>query len=116
MPMRMSRLGTGGSKYYNQLAEDFFPKHQHHHDASHVVLCLSGLYVGSRTPLDEAIAGQYWMCAKLLLNAGAEHTTPLTPDIQEAIDKAPMQDIRLLVKKEKVGLFYHGRGVAIERR
>lgn len=42
------------------------------------------------------------MCAKLLLGMGAEHTGTLTPEAKKAIDAAPIEKIRDLVRSEKV--------------
>ena len=55
-----------------------------------------------RTPLDDAIIGKYWMCAKLLSCFGAEHTVPISPDDQEAMDKTSMNAIREVVRNERV--------------
>jgi len=55
-----------------------------------------------RTPLDDAIEGKYWRSAKLLSCFGATHTVELTPDAAQAIEETAMDDIRELVRAEKV--------------
>lgn len=55
-----------------------------------------------RTPLDDALTGKYWCCAKLLFGFGAEHTIDITPEARAEVDAIPVDDIRECVMAEKV--------------
>ena len=61
------------------------------------------LVVIRRTPLDDAIVGKYWKCAKLLFCFGAKHTVELDEEAQKQLDGVSMDEIRALVRSERVG-------------
>jgi hypothetical protein len=60
------------------------------------------ILVDRRTPLDDAIAEENWLCTKLLLQAGGRFTTVLTPQLQEKIDSVDLPAVRDLIREEKV--------------
>jgi len=55
-----------------------------------------------RTPLDDALVGKYWNCAKLLYCFGARHTVELSDETKKALDETSMDDIRAFVRGERV--------------
>ena len=60
------------------------------------------LVLSRRTPLDDAIDGKFWMSSKLLLCFGAQHSVEITPEAAEAIAGVSIDDIRQVVKAERV--------------
>ena len=58
--------------------------------------------VSRRTPLDDALAGGFWMCAKLLICYGAKNTITITPAIKRMLEDTPIEEIRETLHKEKV--------------
>lgn len=60
------------------------------------------LRIHRRTPLDDAIEGKFWTCAKLLACYGAKHTVPWTEDVHKAIEETDLDVIREHVRQEKV--------------
>ena len=54
------------------------------------------------TPLDDAIQGKFWMCAKLLYCFGAKYTVQMTQEIRKAMEDVSMDEITQLVKDDKV--------------
>ena len=55
-----------------------------------------------KTPLDDAINGKFWTCAKLLACYGAKHTVPWTEEVRKIIEETDLDGIRELVRHEKV--------------
>lgn len=69
---------------------------------STLFLCSTLLARVRRTPLDDAVLGEQWLCARLLMSFGATHTIAMTPEAQGAIEAVSMDNVIEVVKGEKV--------------
>ena len=100
--MLMCRLKTDGGKQERAIPRAFRALCDLYNSA--INRFLPSFLSPRRTPLDDAIEGRHWMCAKLLHSFGANHTEEITPAVREAMEAVSIDEITLLVKNEKVGL------------